>query len=128
MKYLIIITTLILLNCADNITNNRYGSSNATAWCSVEKWNNGTVKEIYSLKDIVSYENQSSKIQIVSIDSTKGDSIFVSNIDKKFVIIDKPFSEEYTIAKYNTWYEYDMENFGYADLYVGGEEFEQCSE
>jgi hypothetical protein len=131
MKYIIILTTLLLLNCADNITNKHYSTrSNAgtNSWCSVEKWNSGAIKEIYTLRDVQKYDKQGTEIYIVAVDSVRGDSTFVSNDDLKAVIVDEPFSEEYKIALYNSWYDMEMENWGYTELYSGGEDFVKCVE
>ncbi len=131
MKYLIIIiTTLLLLNCADSITKTNYITRDGTtsAWCSVDKWNSGTIKEIYTLDPIVEYDNQSTEIYVVAIDSVRGDSTFISNEHVSAVIVDQLFSDSYTIGTYNFMYDYDIKNDGYAEMYGSGEEFVECSE
>jgi hypothetical protein len=94
----------------------------------VEKWNSGAIKEIYTLSAIAKYDNPSTDIYVVAVDSVRGDSTFVSNEDVKAVIIDELFSDAYRIGVYNDWYDVDMGDFGSSEMYGRGEEFERCAE
>jgi hypothetical protein len=128
MKTLIIITALLLLNCADNITNKHYGDPDSKTWCSVEKWNNGDIKKMYTIDPYLTYDNGNTEVISVSVDSVRADSIFISNETIKAVIVHEKYSGIEKIAQYNVWYDYDMEEWGVAEMYKGDEEFEQCSE
>jgi hypothetical protein len=126
MKYLLIIATLILMNCERAPT----GSSSAPTipdnrtWCSVEKWNNGGVKQIYTLDQYLEYDNGYTSVNIVSVDSVKADSTFISNSDLKAVIVHKKYSEIENIYKYNYWHGYFPDEI----MYIQPREFVECDE
>ena len=128
MKYLIIIATLLLLNCADNITNKHYGDSDAKTWCSVDTWSNGDFREMYTLEPVIAYEDKHTNVIEVQIDSTNSDSIFVSNGDIMAVIVHTSYLEVETIYVYNDYYSEDLEYFGRAELYNNGSKFVECEE
>jgi hypothetical protein len=127
MKTLIIITTLLLLNCADNITNKSYTTENKT-WCSVDKYNNGEYKRIYKIDAQIAENGNYGTFYSVVIDSVKGDSIFVNSTDGQKLILDKPYSSVDEILSLNSWYDMDMERYGYAELYAGGKDIVKCLE
>jgi len=127
MKKLIIISTLLLLNCADNITNTTYNSNEAKVYCTVNEWNNGDIKEIYGAIQDSSY-SEYTKFYEISIDSVKGDSSFYSTLDSKIVIVDRRYSDIDKLLKYDDWYEAELQYYGYANMYIEYGDVYICSE
>jgi hypothetical protein len=129
MKYLLIITTLLLLlNCTSEITKESY--TGATSWCSVEKWNNGDLKEIYTIDQGLTVDGEYTDVIAVSIDSIKSDTVFFSTDKKKHIMVDKPFSDVYELGEYNSWYGREVKgSWPRTDfMYSGEKEYVECSE
>ena len=98
MKTLILISIILLLGCADNITNSykSYSTDKGKTWCSDEYYGNGDVKEMYTIAiDTSIVENQytsSTKFYNVTLDSVKGDTLFISTSEGKKWIVENPYS------------------------------------
>jgi hypothetical protein len=130
MKYIIILTTLLLLNCADNITKNYSTRSNtqSKAWCSIDKYNNGEPKQMYVLEPIESYNGGTPEYFGVTVDSSRGDSIFINTTDGQKVIVENPYGTIDELLEVNSFYEMDTAFDRYSEMYYKVEDLERCIE
>ena len=124
MKY-ILIATILLLGCADNITNTNYTKEPIT-YCSVDKHSSGEPKDVYTIGTSVEKLHDTPNYYTVVVDSVHGDSTFVSTEDGKKVIIDQQYKTIDRICSINRWYDYDMADYGYAELYYSCDYIERC--
>jgi hypothetical protein len=126
MKLLLtIITTLLLLNCADNFTNPTYHEDD-TAWCSVAKNSNDVHREMYVIGSDTSYVKGAPRLYTVTIDSTKGDSTFISTTDGNKVIVEDGNGNIAKLLSLSHWYEQEIQVYSSDIYYTKGIQIVKC--
>lgn len=128
MKTLILLTTLLLLNCADNITSQTYEMQEKKAWCTTEKYNNGEPHEMYVVGVDTMHAHEYTDYYTVVVDSVKGDSIFINTTDGEKVIIERKYGTIDKILSLNKFYDMMIDFNGYAELYHSSKDIVRCTE